>query len=130
MVDLATSPIRSPPPRVRILIADDDPSLRIALRLVLEDAGHDVIEATAEPEARFRLREGRVDIALIDAGMSGTGMRLWTELQNDSAWHGRAVLVTGDPWSLGSIAEHDDVLGKPFDFEALLARIAATRRTA
>ena len=115
---------------MRILIADDDPSLRIALRLVLEDAGHDVVEATAEPEARFRLREGRVDIALVDAGMSGTGVRLWQDLQADEAWHGRALLVTGDPWSLGALAEHADVLGKPFDFEALLARIAATRRTA
>lgn len=130
MPDLAESVSFAGTPLLRLLIADDDPTLRIALRLVLEDAGHEVVEATTEPEARFRLREGRVDLALIDAGMSGLGVRMWSELQREPAWHGRALLVTGDPWSLGPLADHADVLGKPFDYDQLLSRIESTRRTA
>ncbi len=106
---------------MRLLIADDDPSLRLALRMVLEDAGHEVVEAATEPAAREALASVRPDFALIDAGMSGRGVELWRDLRATSPE--RVLLLTGDAPTLGDLAEEASVVSKPFDFDRLLARI-------
>ena len=108
---------------MRLLVADDDPSLRLALRLVLEDAGHEVVEADSVHEARAILDAGELDFALIDAGMSQEGVGLWDELERDARFRGRALLLTGDLMTLGMLQEHERVVGKPFDFAWLLSRI-------
>ncbi|PYP00977.1 MAG: response regulator [Gemmatimonadetes bacterium] len=53
----------------RILVIDDDALLRSALRVVLEAAGYDVLEA-ADGEAGLRLhREHGADLVLVDIFM-------------------------------------------------------------
>ena len=55
----------------RILVMDDDRPLRGALRVVLEAAGYDVMEA-ADGEAGLRLhREHSADLVLVDIFMPG-----------------------------------------------------------
>jgi len=54
-----------------ILIADDRPSSRELLRLVLERAGYDVIEAEDGEQALARVRDGNPDLVLLDLQMPG-----------------------------------------------------------
>ena len=54
-----------PPARPRVLIVDDDVSVRMALRLVLDD-GHDVIEAGNGASALACLGRGQVDVMILD----------------------------------------------------------------
>jgi len=108
---------------MRLLVADDDSSLRLALRLVLEDAGHDVLEASSVLEARSLITAHRPDFVLIDAGMCQEGVNLWDELVSDIRFRGRAVLLTGDLTTLGLLGHHHAVVSKPFDYDRLLHRI-------
>ncbi|MFZ0888371.1 MAG: sigma-54 dependent transcriptional regulator, partial [Candidatus Binataceae bacterium] len=66
--------IRSPENRgVTVLIADDDPAIRLVLRDRLEAAGFAVEEAPDSQSALEALRSGRFDVALIDIIMPGVG---------------------------------------------------------
>ncbi|MBT8488208.1 MAG: response regulator [Gemmatimonadetes bacterium] len=108
---------------MRLLVADDDSSLRLAIRLVLEDAGHDVLEASSVREVRGLITAHRPDFILIDGGMCQEGVDLWDELVSDIRYRGRVLLLTGDTTTLGALGHHDAVVGKPFDYERLLHRI-------
>lgn len=108
---------------MRLLVADDDSSLRLALRLVLEDAGHDVLEAGSVIEARSLIATHRPDFILIDAGMCQDGVNLWDELVADIRFRGRVLLLTGDLTTLGLLGHHHAVVSKPFDYDRLLHRI-------
>lgn len=110
---------------MRILVADDDPSLRVALRMVLELAGHQVALGASVPEARAQLASSLFDAVLVDAGLDGSGVELWKELSVDSRFRGRSILMTGNLPALGELTGHDDVVGKPFDYDLLLERLSA-----
>lgn len=114
---------------MRLLVADDDSSLRTALRMILEDAGHAVVEAATTAEARGAMGREDFDFILIDAGMDGLGTSLWVEVTREATYSGRALLLTGDIRALGALAQNEAVVEKPFDFDALINRIegAGTR---
>ncbi|MEQ1855314.1 MAG: response regulator [Longimicrobiales bacterium] len=105
---------------MRLLVVDDDPSLRTALQMVFEDAGHEVWLAASVAEARAHLERAHVDATLIDAGVSGSGVALWRELEADHRWTGRVLLLTGNLPSLGLLRSHARVIAKPFDYGVLL----------
>lgn len=110
---------------MRILIAEDDTPLRVALRLVLEDAGFRVAEVSDVGQVPARLADPLPDAIVIDAGANGLGTAVWSELVRQPDWAGRALLVTGNVAALGALAAHPDVLAKPFDYGALVARFRA-----
>jgi two-component system, NtrC family, nitrogen regulation response regulator GlnG len=56
-----------------ILIADDDPAIRLVLRHRLEADGYRVEEAADSAAALEALRSGRFDVALLDIIMPGAG---------------------------------------------------------
>ena len=108
---------------MRVLIAEDDQSVRIALRMVLADAGHEVFEASSTAEVRALLFPVIPDALIVDAGLPGDGVELWRELQASTTYRGRAILVSGDPTALRGMRSDANVFAKPFDFDALLERI-------
>jgi len=55
--------------RHRVLIADDDPSIRTALRATLEAEGFDVIDAIDGRQAMEALLRETVDVAILDLAM-------------------------------------------------------------
>lgn len=110
---------------MRILVADDDPSLQVAIRMVLELAEHDVTLAGTVDEARSTLAADDFDAVLVDAGIAGSGVSLWKELVTDRRYHGRTLLITGDLPGLGALERHEAVVGKPFDYDVLIERIDA-----
>lgn len=52
--------------RKRILLVEDDPSLLITMRYVLEDSGYDIVAATNHSEVRAALVQGAFDLAIVD----------------------------------------------------------------
>jgi CheY-like chemotaxis protein len=55
----------------RIIVVDDDASLRTLLRALLEDAGHEVVEAADGKAALQAIGDGGADIVLTDLFMPG-----------------------------------------------------------
>ena len=75
---LAPEPVRvertGPIPRlagVRVLIADDEPSVRATVRRLLERRGATVVAAADGLEAEARLRDEAFDLAVLDVQMPG-----------------------------------------------------------
>jgi PAS domain S-box-containing protein len=56
---------------LRVMIADDEPSVRATVRRLLERRGATVVVAADGVEAEARLRDERVDLAIVDVTMPG-----------------------------------------------------------
>src|SRR5271169_2084465 len=78
--------VKEPGTGAAILIADDDPAIRLVLRHRLEADGHRVEEAIDSASALAALRSNRFDVALLDIIMPGNG-----GLEVLSAAHSEAV---------------------------------------
>lgn len=118
----------SPPNALRVLVADDEASLRYAIAVFLRRRGHTVVEAPDAHEA-LRLARGQpFDAALVDARMPGDGLRLLRELESIPSLRGRTALMTGDPGRARTGEEAADgrpCLRKPFDMTAAVALVEA-----
>jgi DNA-binding NtrC family response regulator len=106
----------------RILVVDDEPSIRLLCRVNLELDGHEVLEADSLATARAALAEGDVDVVLLDVHLHGERSdELITEC------HARrppipVVVVTGSAdVTQDGLTAADAILPKPFELEALLA---------
>lgn len=126
----ATDPPSAASRSLRILIADDEPSLRLAITMFLRRRGHHVVEAADAHEARRFASEQTFDAALIDARMPGDGLLLLQELDDSESLRGRTALMSGDPGRGRNpleITGGRPYLTKPFDMQsavALLERLA------
>lgn len=80
-----------------ILIVEDDPLLRHAFRLLLEDAGYRVQEAGTAAQALDRAAEERPALVLLDLGLPDRpGLEVARELTSAPATAGvRVVALTG-----------------------------------
>jgi DNA-binding response OmpR family regulator len=110
---------------LRVLVADDDPSLRLALTLWIQRRGHRAFGAADTDAARTLLRDEEPDVVLVDAGMPRDGVAFWRECAGEGPPRAGALLLTGDVPGLGELSRDPRVVGKPFDFPALLDRIEA-----
>ncbi|HPU52691.1 MAG TPA: response regulator transcription factor [Burkholderiaceae bacterium] len=119
---------------MRLLLVEDDPTLRAQLRAVLEEAGYAVDAADNGRDGHFQ-----GDTELYDAVVLDLGLPLIDGLTVLKRWRdaGRAmpvlILTARDNWSekvAGIDAGADDYLTKPFHTEELLARVRALIRRA
>jgi two-component system KDP operon response regulator KdpE len=114
-----------------ILVVDDEPQLRRAVKATLTDLGYSVIDAKTGEEALEMLRHDTPDLILLDLNMPGIG-----GLETC-----RAIRETSDvPIIVLSVrnterdkvqvldAGADDYVTKPFGIQELLARIRAAMR--
>jgi DNA-binding response OmpR family regulator len=105
-------------PHAKALVVDDDPALRMLMRVNLELEGFDVSEAETVAEARESLSGGRPDVVLLDVhlGREDTG----SLLQELRAAGVPVAVVTGS----ADLAEYRDiangVLEKPFEPSSLV----------
>jgi len=68
--------------RYRVLIADDDPNIRIALRAALEAEGFDVLDVANGRQAIEWLLHVSVDVAILDLAMPHfDGLEVLSELR-------------------------------------------------
>jgi DNA-binding NtrC family response regulator len=104
----------------RVLVVDDEPSIRLLCRINLELEGHEVVEAASMSEAREQLGDERIDVVMLDLHL---GRETSVELVGECHAHEPpipVVLVTGAADVLDREPEADAVLPKPFEPQALL----------
>ncbi len=114
---------------MRLLLVEDDDSLRIPLKSDLEKAGFAVDEAVSGNEAEYLGDEGIYDLIVLDLGLPGKPglevLKHWRRAGNTAPV---VILTARDEWQervMGFKAGADDYVGKPFHIEELLARIRA-----
>ncbi|MEW6324977.1 MAG: response regulator [Nitrospirota bacterium] len=91
----------------RILIADDSPTVRMALTRVLQKAGYDVAGVADGGEAVNRLQSERFDLLLLDVEMPVmNGFEVLKLIRENKVKNPAPVLVvTGARKSLGEVHE-------------------------
>lgn len=110
----------------RILIIDDEEPMRMTVKMILESAGYEILEADSGRQGLLLAREHLPDLTLCDVnmpGMDGTGVlqsfRADPDLANRSF-----VMMTGNPLQtpqrVGMNLGADDYLAKPFKVDELL----------
>lgn len=121
-----------------VLIVDDDDDIRLAIAMLLEDAGYRYAEAATPAQVFERLRDASTPpyVVLLDYLLSccGDGEALLRTIQQDSALcRHRYVLVTASQSSRFSDEERrligeicTEVVAKPFDIDCLLEAVART----
>ena len=114
--------------RAEILIVEDHPTMREAMRLILENAGFDTREASDGHTALSMARERPPDIMFLDLNIPGSsGADVLAELKGDEATrHVRVIIITATGeegrefmLSLGA----DDYFSKPFPPTELLRTV-------
>ncbi len=111
----------------RVLLVEDEEALRLSLKLNFELEGYDVTMASTGPDALERMRGARFDLVVMDVmlpGMDGYSVVETIRLEGD----GTPVLFltarTAPADRIRGLRAGDDHLGKPFELEELLLRVA------
>ncbi len=129
-----------PPPRIQansgigwsVLVVEDEPAVRAVAVDMLQDAGFAVLAAPDGPTAIALLKEGaQADILFSDVVMPGgmTGVDLAREARKLRPSIG-VLLASG--YAAEALAQHGgagefEIIGKPYDVDTVLTRIAAQR---
>ncbi len=122
----------------KVLVVDDEPDLRESVGYLLEDAGYDVETAANGHEAVGAAQVFQPDLVLLDVMMpKENGYRVSRRIHEAQSaglvpHHTKVVLLTArkldrDPERermFARFADPDDVIYKPFDPSALVARVA------
>jgi CheY-like chemotaxis protein len=115
----------------RVLVADDDPSVRRVLERALERAGYEVATASNGAEALEAVAAAPPDLVVTDINMPDVdGIELLINLIERGGI--KVIAISGgglfpkdellaDARLLGAV----DIIAKPFEVEDLLARVAA-----
>jgi len=123
------------PASAKVLVVDDEESVRSVLRQVLADAGHDVLVAENGQQALDVLSRSDIEVMLLDIRMSGlSGLEVLSEVQVRSP-STCVIMVTAvaematavDAMKQGAY----DYVAKPFDLDDVTMAVqrALERRT-
>ncbi len=106
-----------------ILVVDDEPNMRFLVRVTLEGAGYEVVEANDGSAALARAKESTPDLVVTDLMMPVMGGReLIDRLRADPTTASIPILVLSANGSL-RVGDADAALGKPFDPDTLLENV-------
>jgi two-component system response regulator PhoP len=119
---------------MRVLLVEDEASLRETLAARLKRDGFAVDAAPDGEEGLYLGREYPIDVAIIDLGLPKmSGMELIATLREEGKDFPILILTARGDWQdkvEGLEAGADDYLTKPFQTEELLARLNALMRRA
>ena len=114
----------------RILLCDNEQSLRTLMRASLDGLGHEIHEATTGDEGLRLARELAPDLVLLDMMMPGrSGLEVLQELRADPSFADTAVVmvtarVQADDREAAMAAGADGFLSKPFRPAELVALVS------
>jgi DNA-binding NarL/FixJ family response regulator len=114
----------------RILIVDDDPSLRRLIATLLERAGYETVEAGSGEEGLELARQHSPRLVLLDINLPGTsGYAVCHELRQTLGQQFPIIFLSGERTEsfdrvAGLLIGADDYLTKPFDSDELIARVS------
>ncbi|MCA9157592.1 MAG: response regulator [Planctomycetales bacterium] len=118
-----------PPPRGRVLILEDDPLQLKLLEQHLESVGFEVDSASTVRQARQRLSQPGIQLAILDVQLpDGCGFELCEQIDSDPAHAGLPVVVLSSLSEAGAVRKTRASGGryflcKPYDPNVLLAII-------
>jgi two-component system response regulator PhoP len=117
---------------MRLLVIEDDDTLRESLAAQLADAGYAVEKAADGREGLYFALEYPVDLAIIDLGLPEvSGLDIIREAREKGKTYPILILTARDRWQDkvdGLSAGADDYVVKPFHFEEVGARVHALLR--
>lgn len=117
-----------------ILIVDDEPAIRDMIRLALDVAGFQCMDAGNAQDAHAAIVDHRPDLVLLDWMMPGTsGVELIRRLKRDTLTAGIPIIMLTAKAEEGNKVQGleigaDDYITKPFAPRELVARIKAILR--
>ncbi len=116
----------------RVLVVEDDASVREAVARALRFEGYDVHTATDGNDALVRIDELAPDVVVLDVLMPGTDGLAVCRILRDRGNHVPVLMLTArhevSDRVAGLDAGADDYLVKPFALDELLARLRALLR--
>lgn len=118
---------------LRLLVVEDDDSIRTALRWALEDEGYDVAEAASGEEAVRAVGMAAPDLMVVDLMLgSMDGYAVIREVRRDRDLPIIVVSARADTHDIVAALEAgaDDYVTKPFEVKEITARLRALRRRA
>lgn len=117
---------------MRLLIIEDDTTLRESLVRQLADAGFGVENAADGKEGLYFATEYPIDLAVVDLGLPEmSGLDVIREVRSQGKTYPILILTARDRWQDkvdGLAAGADDYVVKPFHIEEVLARVSALLR--
>jgi two-component system response regulator PhoP len=117
---------------MRILIIEDDSTLREQLAKALRSQGYAVEQAADGEEGLYQLQEFAIDLAIVDLGLPIlSGLEVIEQARAQGNTTPILVLTARGRWQEkvdGLEAGADDYMAKPFEMEELLARMRALLR--
>jgi DNA-binding response OmpR family regulator len=121
----------TPPAANRILVVDDEPSVRESVGYALEQEGFDVTLATDGEDAEGRLSDNSFDLLILDIMMPGkSGLDICREVRAESPVP--IILLTAKDAEVDKVVGlevgADDYVTKPFSVRELLGRVRAQLR--
>jgi two-component system KDP operon response regulator KdpE len=121
-------------PAIRVLLVDDEPSIRRALRTPLNEMGFMTTEASRGEEALHLVQSQSFDVVLLDINMPGMGgMKTLTRLRAMAPRLPILMLtvVDGEEEKVEALeCGADDYITKPFSIRECVARMRSAVRRA
>ncbi|MET0716007.1 MAG: response regulator [Mycetocola sp.] len=117
---------------VRVVIADDDPDMRLLVTIAVRKAGLALVAAAEDGnEAWQAVKDQAPDVVVLDVSMPGlSGLDVCRLIREDPQLAGTPVLllsagVNGASRELGLEAGADDFMPKPFSPKVLVEKLVA-----
>ena len=113
--------------RIRILVVDDEETVRDLLQRSLEEAGYDVVAAANGEEALYEMSQREVEVVLLDVKMPGmSGLEVLGKLTTD--WPDICVIMATAVADVQTAVETmklgaDDYITKPFNLDDLVLKV-------